>query len=615
MKNKSDFLREAKFVLKLFHGVSGKIYPLFFLSFLFNLAGALLEGVAYGFVILAFSAISGEGNLEKFAIIPILPQLLAYFGGNLFIGAVICGILSQFLKSTFCFFAISINAKLGMDLQYSIQSKIYENILSFSFSCINRYKIGELATYMKSPIEFVRPFLESLNNLILSALLVIVSFIVMIKISFSLTVFSMSIFILSALLQKYIIKKSHIISKVLYRSIEKFSNQSVQCLSGLRIIHLYNFQKIAFNKMALTLRKFSKFSKKLILFNAAINSINEIVGIVLICSCLIVGYWLVSENYNFVLPALLGFVTVAYRLSGKVSILMASLNQISILIGCLNQIKVILNLNDKEFVTEKERKINFSKFISINDLEFHYPNNSKLIFKSFSCDIPKGATIAIIGESGAGKSTLLDLLTGLYHPTKGQIKIDGFDLNESDLVSWREKIGVVSQDTYIFNDSIEENIRFGKPDATEEEIIEATKMANAHHFICHLSHGYHTVVGERGYRLSGGERQRIALARALIRNPEILILDEATSNLDTNSEQIIQEAIEKYHGSKTLIIVAHRLSTIKHADKIFVIEKGKLIETGSHEELLMKNGAYAQFWNVQFKKEPKNFSFKNYDKY
>lgn len=194
------------------------------------------------------------------------------------------------------------------------------------------------------------------------------------------------------------------------------------------------------------------------------------------------------------------------------------------------------------------------------------------------------------------------MLTGLYHPQKGSISIDGVDLQKWDIKTWREKIGVVSQDIFIFNDTIAENIRFGKPSATQKEIVDACKMANAHDFIAKLNKGYQMLVGERGYRLSGGERQRIALARALIRNPEILILDEATSNLDSHSEFLIQESLEKFKNNKTVIIVAHRLSTIKNVDRILVIKKGKLIEAGFHEQLLENhNGLYSSLWRMQFK--------------
>jgi len=202
-----------------------------------------------------------------------------------------------------------------------------------------------------------------------------------------------------------------------------------------------------------------------------------------------------------------------------------------------------------------------------------------------------------------------DLLIRLYDPSDGHIAIDGIDLKELTIGSWRNALGVVSQDTFIFNETIADNIRFGNLEATIDQVMHAAKMAGAHEFITHLPQGYETIVGERGYRLSGGQRQRIALARALVRDPGILILDEATSNLDSQSERLIQEALEKFRGNKTVIIVAHRLSTVVDADTIVVMDQGTVVEKGTHEELLIQEGTYAAFWAMQARKKENAMSY------
>jgi ABC-type multidrug transport system fused ATPase/permease subunit len=259
-------------------------------------------------------------------------------------------------------------------------------------------------------------------------------------------------------------------------------------------------------------------------------------------------------------------------------------------------------LTDKKYLIEDGSK-NFSglkKEIKLEDVSFSY-SPQKDVLSNIKLSLPKGETIAIVGESGAGKSTLADLIIRLYKPKEGKINIDGIDYTELLLSDWLKHIGMVSQDTFIFHASVRENIKMGKPDATEEEVIRAAEIANAHQFIKDLPNGYDSILGDRGLKLSGGQRQRIAIARAVIREPEILILDEATSALDNISEKVVQEALKKAGKSRTNIIIAHRLSTIEHADKIVVLSQGEVVEEGSHKELLARKEHYYNQYQRQQK--------------
>jgi subfamily B ATP-binding cassette protein MsbA len=247
-----------------------------------------------------------------------------------------------------------------------------------------------------------------------------------------------------------------------------------------------------------------------------------------------------------------------------------------------------------------ERRIRFE------NVSFSYPGAEEQALSEISLEIKRGETVALVGSSGAGKSTLADLLPRFYDPSEGRITFDGKDLREFSLRSVRRAMGVVSQDTFLFNNSIRYNLMYGSEEKTETDLIDAAKRANAYEFIVNMPEGFDTQVGERGVMLSGGQRQRLAIARALLRNPDILILDEATSALDTVSERLVQQAIEELCNDRTTLVIAHRLSTIRNADKIVVMEKGRIVEVGSHSELIEKGSAYASLYDAQFSQENKD---------
>jgi subfamily B ATP-binding cassette protein MsbA len=259
----------------------------------------------------------------------------------------------------------------------------------------------------------------------------------------------------------------------------------------------------------------------------------------------------------------------------------------------------ILDEENKIFNLPDAKNIDvFSKDIVYKNVSFEYEQN-KSILKNINIDIKKGQTVAFVGSSGSGKSTIANLLLRFYDVNSGEILVDGTDIKNLTLESLRDKIGVVSQDVFLFNDTVKYNIAYGKLDAGDEEIENAAKAANAHKFISAMPDGYNTLIGERGMKLSGGEKQRIAIARAMLKNPPILVLDEATSALDSESEKLVQEAIETLMKNRTVILIAHRLSTVKNADQIIVIDKGTVVERGKHQELLDKNGVYAKLYNLK----------------
>jgi len=244
--------------------------------------------------------------------------------------------------------------------------------------------------------------------------------------------------------------------------------------------------------------------------------------------------------------------------------------------------------------------------IHFNNISFAYPNRQELVLKDISLYLPRGTTLALVGGSGAGKSTLADLLPRFYDPKSGSITLDGIDLRQFDFTTLRKSMGIVSQDTFLFNNTVRNNISYGRPEATEEEIIDAAKRANAYEFIMRLPKGFDTLIGDRGVLLSGGQRQRLAIARALVQDPDILILDEATSALDTVSERLVQQAIEELSRDRTTLVIAHRLSTVQKAHQIAVLDQGRVVEVGTHSELLRKGGYYARLYSMQFSDNQQN---------
>ena len=259
-------------------------------------------------------------------------------------------------------------------------------------------------------------------------------------------------------------------------------------------------------------------------------------------------------------------------------------------------------LDTDENIVEKENALTLpiiSGDITLNDVWFSYGKEE--VLKGINFSAKKGEIIAIVGPSGSGKTTLVNLIPRFYDPTKGTVKMDGTDLTDATLKSLRDQIGVVTQEMLLFNDTVKANITYGTHSPSMDNLIKAAKIANAHEFIMKMPKQYDTVVGERGFRISGGERQRLAIARAIFKNPPILVFDEATSQLDTESERYVQEAIDRLMEGRTVIVIAHRLSTIKHATKILVLENGKIADLGTHKELMEKGGLYKKLYDMQFK--------------
>jgi subfamily B ATP-binding cassette protein MsbA len=310
----------------------------------------------------------------------------------------------------------------------------------------------------------------------------------------------------------------------------------------------------------------------------------------------------IFQNQLEVLSAIMvTYLVLLSRLLPYISQLNSARNQLARVSASIDIVYDLLRRDNKGFMQNGALRFQgLQQGIKFKGVSFTYPGSEDQVLANITLNLPKGTTLALVGSSGAGKSTLADLLPRFFDPTQGSIQIDGEDLRHYDIATIRKAMGVVSQDTFLFNNTVRYNIAYGRLEATDEEIISAAKRANAYGFIMQLPQGLDTMIGDRGIMLSGGQRQRLAIARALLQNPEILVLDEATSALDTVSERLVQQALDELSRDRTTLVIAHRLSTVQNADQIAVMDKGRVAELGTHQDLLIKGGLYSKLCSLQF---------------
>lgn len=597
-------------IREIFFGKNYRNLIHFGINLIPNVLAALLEGLSFACILLALTALNSHSSLDlgNHSFLPMLATWTHSLSPRrAFVLFLMLAFILQILRSGLTYLGQITAISLGNQIQIEAQKKVYQQILRFTFPFVSQYKTGDLVEYAKIPATLINALMDPLNRFLVAGFAIIVSIGVMVFLSVPLTLFAVLLFGFLAFSQKFIISNVSKVSHHLSNHIVEFSMHMIQNLHGMRVIHTYARQENVMEKVLSTLNKIARSTKQLNLWSQSIPPLNEVMGIALVGTFLIIGEWLLGNQQTNSLPILLTFITIVHRLNSRVQAVLTNIATVASSSGQMLRLEEILSDRNKDFSSSGGLPFcEFTKAIEFQDVVLRYGEVRESAIQHLSFMIPKGATVAFVGSSGAGKSSIMDLLIRLYDPTSGKIRVDGVDLKEYNTASWRDTLGVVSQDTFIFNDTIEENIRFGLLDASMNQIIEAAQIAEAHEFITRLPNGYQTALGERGYRLSGGERQRIALARSLVRNPELLILDEATSSLDTQSERLIQKALSYFRGKKTVILVAHRLSTVLDADIIYVLEKGRIVESGSHAKLMAMEGRYSFFWNAQSSEIQKN---------
>jgi ABC-type multidrug transport system fused ATPase/permease subunit len=461
--------------------------------------------------------------------------------------------------------------------------------------------IGDIINRLNNEISRAASAISIVTRTVTVAITALVFIGLLLSMTWQLTIISTLLLAIVAVVNQYSIIRSKQFGKQLSETSKNYSTKVLDLLSGMRLVRCTANEQNEYEKIKTYIlnREQAEFQSQAV--SALIEPMSEVTGIVALLCIVFIGRTFLMVQVEAFSAILLTYLFVLFRTLPLIAQLNAARSQLANISPSLEIVGDFLRRENKSFMANGAIPFEgLRQGIHFKQLTFAYPGQKKQVLKQVDLHLPRNTTLALVGASGAGKSTLADLLPRFYDPIEGNILIDGDDLRELDLHTLRRAMGIVSQDTFLFNASVRENIAYGCPDATDDQVIEAAKQANAYDFIMQLPQGFETQIGDRGVMLSGGQRQRLAIARALVQDPEILILDEATSALDTVSERLVQAAIDHLSRDRTTLVIAHRLSTIKRADQIAVMDQGRVVELGTHEELLSKNGYYARLCEMQF---------------
>ena len=529
-------------------------------------------------------------------------QVIDRFGGStalLLLGLVFAGMT---VLKTSCYFASSaVMVPLRTGIVRDIRTMVYNKLLSLPMGFFSKQKKGDIIARMSGDVtEIEVSIISSLDMLIKNPILIICYFSALIFLSWELTLFTVTVVPAMAWGMSAIGKK---LKRSSLEAQEKWSDTMAQLdetLGGLRVIKAFIAEDKMKERFFKTADEYRKASGKVAVRQASAHPVSELLGSIMIMIVLWFGGTLIlSNNAPIDASTFIFYMTILYSVLAPLKEFSRASYNIPKGLASMERVDKIMNAeNDIKEIESPSRLDGFNDMIEFKGVSFSYEEGKKVLH-DINLTIPKGKTIALVGQSGSGKSTLVDLIPRYYDVGTGSITLDGTDIRNLRIKDLRGLIGNVNQEAILFNDTIFNNITFGVEGATMEQVIAAAKIANAHDFIMEKEDGYNTNIGDRGGKLSGGQRQRISIARAILKNPPILILDEATSALDTESEKLVQEALDRLTSSRTTIAIAHRLSTIKNADEICVLHEGRIVERGRHDELIAMNGYYKKLNDMQ----------------
>ena len=571
-----------------------------------GLADAFLELITLSMLYFILKILTSESknaiNWENVFFINRFSFLIEYLNSfpfrTIFIFSIIITVLIQILQ---LFFRYLNNVSISwIESAYLslITKNIYNFIFSLSYKYSSKYKMGDLAEYINSSPLTVKTYIFNLNQLLLNIILTSVYLILLIQVSYWNIILLISILLLSNKLRSIILPKVTVLSSKVVKSTVELSESIIEKFQALRLVYSNGLNDFVTNEMNERTDLLENYLKKISYKIHLLPSLVSLTPIILL-SFIAIAYSFFSEINALISTMGILFISLQ-RINTRFIGIATSLSLLAESEPKLNRLISLFKVKDLQlrrlggkFIRLPVREITFSR------INFKYSNSSKFSLKDLNFTIKSGELTAIVGLSGSGKSSILDLLVGLFKPNSGNILINGNKLNEINLAKWQREISIVSQDTFLLNDSIINNIKFGLRKVSFKDIKKACIDSGSLEFIENLPNSYDTIIGERGYKLSGGERQRLSIARALLKKSSLLILDEATSALDSKNEEFIKENIAKNRSNKIILIVAHRLSTIKEADNILVLNQGRIVETGNHESLLVKKQLYKKLWDIQ----------------
>ncbi len=503
------------------------------------------------------------------------------------------------IKNIFKYYSSLVGCQLQEGLIKSIRDKAFSKLSTLSIDYFKRNKEGATISILTNDTQaFNQNTIMVLTMVIRDLISVFIFLFLLLSISPQLLLLAMTASIGSIIIMRFSTKYLRRYATRMQSAMADYTSTMQESIAGIRIVKAYNAEDFINTKFESDSKRFYDSSMKNRIITALIPGLTEGVAIIALALVILVGG---SNVVNGSMKAsdLMTFLFAFFAIMAPASQLISNVTKFQH--GFVAAGRVFTIMDEMPTVIDGQENIDgFSNSIDINDVSFKYEKDHYAL-KDVSFSLPRNKKIAFVGASGSGKSTMLDLLIRFYDPTAGKILIDGRDVRYLDSKSFRKLFGVVSQETILFNDTVANNIRYGMDEISQEAVIEAAKQANAFNFVMNLPNGFETIIGNRGSTLSGGERQRIAIARALVRNPEILIFDEATSALDAESEKVVQEAIDSSLLKKTAVIVAHRLSTITSCDEIYVFDRGSIVESGTHRELIEKKGYYRKLYDIQYR--------------
>ncbi len=502
-------------------------------------------------------------------------------------------VIVVFLANFFRYFAQRFMEDLRVHMLLNLRRSVFNNIMDLQIGYFSNERKGDIISKVASDVQVVQfTVTNTLQVVFKEPVQLIFYFAVLLSISVKLTLFSLLVIPVCGFIISKIVKRLKAQATQAHESFGRMIGFLDESLVGIKIIKAFNATQRIKTKFDNENAFYSNLTRKMVRRQQLASPVSQTLGVLVVVFIVLYGGTMILNNQSeLTAPKFLVYIALFSQVMQPIKAIADSFSNIHSGIAAGDRVLEMIDTKpemvDKPNATELPK---FSNAITLEDVSFNY--GDKPILRNVNLKINKGQTVALVGPSGGGKSTLMDLISRFYDPISGNITIDGCDLRDVKVDSLRHQMGTVNQESILFNDSIYNNIAFGKPEATMEEVVAAARIANAHDFILNTDNGYDTNIGDRGNKLSGGQKQRICIARAVLANPPIMLLDEATSALDTESEKLVQDALNNLMKNRTSIIIAHRLSTVQNADLIVVIDKGQVKEAGTHRELLAQKGLY-----------------------